>query len=36
MTNVTQMMAGHSPLPLYVQIRDSLRRQILNGTYQVH
>lgn len=36
MTNVTQMMAGHSPLPLYVQIRDSLRRHILNGTYQVH
>jgi GntR family transcriptional regulator len=30
------MMAGHSPLPLYVQIRDSLRRHILNGTYQVH
>ncbi|MBL3555457.1 GntR family transcriptional regulator [Marinobacter sp. JB05H06] len=29
-------MAGQSPLPLYVQIRDSLRRQILDGTYQVH
>lgn len=36
MTNATQLMAGHSPLPLYVQIRDSLRRQILDGTYQVH
>ncbi|MDL0431438.1 GntR family transcriptional regulator [Marinobacter sp. TBZ242] len=36
MTNATQMMAGKSPLPLYVQIRDSLRRQILDGTYQVH
>ncbi|WP_417531796.1 GntR family transcriptional regulator [Marinobacter lipolyticus] len=36
MTNATQLMGGHSPLPLYVQIRDSLRRQILDGTYQVH
>lgn len=36
MTNATQLMTGHSPLPLYVQIRDSLRRQILDGTYQVH
>ncbi|WP_150989676.1 MULTISPECIES: GntR family transcriptional regulator [Marinobacter] len=36
MTNATQIMAGQSPLPLYVQIRDSLRRQILDGTYQVH
>jgi GntR family transcriptional regulator len=36
MSNVTQMKAGQSPLPLYVQIRDSLRRQILDGTYQVH
>ncbi len=36
MTNAPQLMAGHSPLPLYVQIRDSLRRQILDGTYQVH
>lgn len=36
MTNATQLMAGHSPLPLYVQIRDSLRRQILDGSYQVH
>lgn len=36
MTNATQFMAGQSPLPLYVQIRDSLRRQILDGTYQVH
>ncbi|HSP01297.1 MAG TPA: GntR family transcriptional regulator, partial [Thioalkalivibrio sp.] len=36
MTNATQLMAGHSPLPLYVQIRDRLRRQILDGTYQVH
>lgn len=31
-----QPMAEHSPLPLYVQIRDRLRREILNGTYQVH
>ncbi|ERS00501.1 MAG: GntR family transcriptional regulator [Pseudomonadota bacterium] len=29
-------MAEHSPLPLYVQIRDRLRRDILDGTYQVH
>lgn len=36
MSNVTQMMAGQSPLPLYVQIRDSLRRQILDGNYEVH
>lgn len=36
MTNATQLMAGHSPLPLYVQIRDRLRREILDGTYQVH
>ena len=36
MTNATQIMAAQSPLPLYVQIRDSLRRQILDGTYQVH
>ena len=36
MTNATQRMAEHSPLPLYVQIRDRLRCQILDGTYQVH
>lgn len=36
MINATQLMAGNSPLPLYVQIRDSLRRQILEGHYQVH
>ncbi|GGY59538.1 GntR family transcriptional regulator [Marinobacter zhanjiangensis] len=36
MNNATQLMAGHSPLPLYVQIRDSLRRQILEGQYQFH
>ncbi|WP_417547644.1 GntR family transcriptional regulator [Marinobacter segnicrescens] len=36
MNNATQLMAGHSTLPLYVQIRDSLRRQILEGQYQVH
>src|SRR5690554_5747722 len=29
-------MAEHPPLPLYVQIRDRLRRDILDGTYQVH
>lgn len=28
--------AQHSPLPLYVQIRDNLRRQILDGSYEVH
>lgn len=36
MPTVTQLMAGHSPLPLYVQIRDSLRRQILDGHFEVH
>lgn len=36
MPTVTQLMAGHSPLPLYVQIRDTLRRQILDGHYEVH
>lgn len=36
MSNLTQLMAGHSPLPLYVQIRDSLRRQILDGHFEVH
>ena len=36
MSNMTQIMAGQSPLPLYVQIRDSLRRQILDGSYEVH
>lgn len=36
MTTATHPMAGHSPLPLYVQIRDRLRREILDGTYQVH
>ncbi|MBU2953593.1 GntR family transcriptional regulator [Marinobacter sp. F3R08] len=36
MPDVTQLIAGHSPLPLYVQIRDSLRRQILDGHYEVH
>ncbi|MEQ5837490.1 GntR family transcriptional regulator [Marinobacter sp. NFXS9] len=30
------MMVEESPLPLYVQIRDNLRRQILDGTFQVH
>lgn len=32
----SQMMAAESPLPLYVRIRDNLRRQILEGHYQVH
>lgn len=36
MNQTTQMMAGESPLPLYVRIRDSLRRQILEGHYRVH
>lgn len=33
--NMTQS-EKHSPLPLYVQIRDRLRRQILDGSYEVH
>lgn len=33
--NLTQS-DQHSPLPLYVQIRDKLRRQILDGSYEVH
>ena len=36
MTTANQLTVGHSPLPLYVQIRDRLRREILDGTYQVH
>lgn len=33
----TQPLApGHSPLPLYVQIRDDLRRKILEGSYVIH
>lgn len=36
MSDATQLIPGESPLPLYVQIRDSLRRQILDGSYQVH
>jgi GntR family transcriptional regulator len=36
MSNMTQIVAGQSPLPLYVQIRDRLRRQILDGSYEVH
>jgi GntR family transcriptional regulator len=27
---------GQSPLPLYVQIRDNLRRKILEGSYVIH
>lgn len=36
MNNASERPTGHSPLPLYVQIRESLRRQILEGHYQVH
>ncbi|TBW58156.1 GntR family transcriptional regulator [Marinobacter halodurans] len=36
MPDAIQMMVEESPLPLYVQIRDNLRRQILDGTFQVH
>ncbi|KAA1172849.1 GntR family transcriptional regulator [Marinobacter salinexigens] len=36
MQDATQLIPGESPLPLYVQIRDNLRRQILDGSYQVH
>ncbi|WP_349560079.1 GntR family transcriptional regulator [Marinobacter sp. NFXS9] len=36
MPDANQMMVEESPLPLYVQIRDNLRRQILDGTFQVH
>ena len=35
MMNLTRS-PQQSPLPLYVQIRDSLRRQILDGSYSVH
>ncbi len=35
MMNLTRS-EQHSPLPLYVQIRDTLRRQILDGSYEVH
>src|SRR3990167_5902525 len=33
---IQQLAPGQSPLPLYVQIRDSLRQQILEGSYAVH
>jgi GntR family transcriptional regulator len=33
---IRHLAPGQSPLPLYVQIRDSLRRQILEGSYVVH
>ncbi|MEH6388012.1 MULTISPECIES: GntR family transcriptional regulator [Pseudomonas] len=36
MQGVDQLMPGQSPLPLYVQIRDSLRRKILEGSYAIH
>lgn len=36
MSGTRQTVHGHSPLPLYVQIRDDLRRKILEGSYAVH
>lgn len=36
MNGVEQLRPGQSPLPLYVQIRDSLRRKILEGSYAIH
>lgn len=36
MTANEHFSPGDSPLPLYVQIRDSLRRKILEGSYAVH
>ena len=36
MQDVTEINTQHSPLPLYVQIRDNLKRKILEGGYSVH
>lgn len=36
MNRIGQLAPGQSPLPLYVQIRDNLRRKILEGAYAVH
>ncbi|SDT14948.1 transcriptional regulator, GntR family [Halopseudomonas xinjiangensis] len=36
MNGIDQFAPGQSPLPLYVQIRDSLRRKILEGSYAIH
>ncbi len=36
MNSMTEFTPGHSPLPLYVQIRDNLRRKILEGGYAIH
>ncbi|MBK3868619.1 UTRA domain-containing protein [Pseudomonas stutzeri] len=36
MKGTQHLVPGDSPLPLYVQIRDDLRRKILEGSYLVH
>lgn len=36
MNGTEQFAPGQSPLPLYVQIRDNLRRKILEGSYAIH
>lgn len=36
MNSFQRLHPGQSPLPLYVQIRDELRRKILEGHYAVH
>jgi GntR family transcriptional regulator len=36
MSRLEELVPGQSPLPLYVQIRDNLRRKILEGVYAVH
>lgn len=36
MNKMDPLTAGQSPLPLYVQIRDSLRRKILEGSFAIH
>ena len=36
MISIEKLALGQSPLPLYVQIRDNLRRKILEGSYAVH
>ncbi len=36
MSRLEPLAPGQSPLPLYVQIRDTLRRKILEGDYAVH
>lgn len=36
MKGTEHVAPGQSPLPLYVQIRDNLRRKILEGSYVIH